>query len=699
MAQRVFTAFGPGRIVETETVRGRTSYRVAGHGYSKWLYANELTWDETPEQVNEDNTTTLPYDPTPQGPTTNEGFSTIQPGAHEIDVDERTSPSDSLSGNSREDSKGPGPSSDLFADGELGGDRYDTDTQLPGENNWHEGARVYEAMVVGADPADGRWVVIADITGDRVQTDSMSMAQHLAKHPYAFSGAIRERIVAGFQNPELAELEHRIRTSKLSFEAAWKDVRAKAVRLRREGAINVVDEDVKSIMAYVRGDHGTYETFVIRQGHLSGNSGISEWSCSCEWGHWAFKRTRSFVGRMCSHAYAAYLELQSQNYARKRRQHTGAVPKDYVPMGAYTDVELKMPKELHLEPTGFIPTSNDLIERTHRLQRVDLDDPKSFFSVQARREFIEAAGDEALIERLRELSEDGPQPQHQDEHNGEVAEVVQELRERGYDADQMVASLRREAAEPVKYTDMYFPETFAGSGPLLPLDIGTSEQNVKGDDHYGPRLTHQELGEEGEDTAPKATTKREMDKIRQNKQYKNASDDSFNYYNDLSQQDDQDLSDLGKQVGDSLPSMPGQPKMPGDGAAAGEAGEGAAALEELAPLALAAGRHYADLPMDPGGPDTMYGDNGMQMPSGDQMAAPQMSEDQVVANFQREAGWLMEGNAPQGNDDVAAAAQAFLRTAGRNYSFAEQQALIDEGIGQRAANLDDLDLTNTHYLG
>ena len=48
-------------------------------------------------------------------------------------------------------------------------------------------------------------------------------------------------------------------------------------------------------------------------------------------------------------------------------------------------------------------------------------------------------------------------------------------------------------------------------------------------------------------------------------------------------------------------------------------------------------------------------------------------------------------------DDIASAAQGFLRTAGRNYSLSEQSELIREGDKGGARNLDSLDLTGTHY--
>ena len=96
--------------------------------------------------------------------------------------------------------------------------------------------------------------------------------------------------------------------------AAWNDVRAKAMRLRKEGRVKIHDLSPVGIFASVEGDHGTYETMIAKTGSMGGYGGgqsISNWHCGCEWGRWAFKRKMSFVGRLCSHAYAAYLDMQS----------------------------------------------------------------------------------------------------------------------------------------------------------------------------------------------------------------------------------------------------------------------------------------------------------------------------------------------------------------------------------------------------
>jgi hypothetical protein len=81
---------------------------------------------------------------------------------------------------------------------------------------------------------------------------------------------------------------------------------------------------------------------------------------------------------------------------------------------------------------------------------------------------------------------------------------------------------------------------------------------------------------------------------------------------------------------------------------------------------------------------------------------PDMGGGDIVAQFQRSAAAqeMMSGSGSSGSsggqfDDIAGAASAHLKTAGRNFSLAEQHDLMHES--GRAGNLDSLDLEGTHY--
>ena len=77
-------------------------------------------------------------------------------------------------------------------------------------------------------------------------------------------------------------------------------------------------------------------------------------------------------------------------------------------------------------------------------------------------------------------------------------------------------------------------------------------------------------------------------------------------------------------------------------------------------------------------------------------------DNDIVRQFQANIGntALASGGGGGGysDDAISQAAQGFLRTAGRVYSLAEQQELIDESHPQGARNLPGLDLRGTHYL-
>lgn len=90
----------------------------------------------------------------------------------------------------------------------------------------------------------------------------------------------------------------------------WNDVRQKAVQMRRDGRVKLLRNDKSVIAAEVKGEHGTYEVVLNRQS--ADSWAISTWSCECGWGQWAFKRQHTYVGRMCSHAYAALMAAQAE---------------------------------------------------------------------------------------------------------------------------------------------------------------------------------------------------------------------------------------------------------------------------------------------------------------------------------------------------------------------------------------------------
>lgn len=298
---KVYTPLGPGSIRETSVTRGTTSYLVEGSGFSVWFKDSEVFIDDQEVTINEDNSTELPYDPTPQVAVP-EGESTLQP-VYEIDEEERLTPIDSLDVN------------------ELLGSKY---------------VKVPELNRVDPDSTEGR------LRNDPERFARESRTSHKLS-------SVDDRIVDALY---LMDSDESFR------EAAWKDVRAKAVRLRTTGSVNTTSVTPRAIYATVKGDHGTYETIVVRGGAVVGSGSITEWACSCPWGQHAFLRQHTYVGRLCSHAYAAYMELQSAtriqpnpNLEKKKRVRS--------PKNPYSPA-LMMPRAsgLNVEETAYFPETH-----------------------------------------------------------------------------------------------------------------------------------------------------------------------------------------------------------------------------------------------------------------------------------------------------------------------------------------------------
>ena len=362
MSQTVQTQFGTGTVVDRESIRGRVSYKVEGPGFSTWVEATamplDFQWMPGPDDI-QDNSVTLPYNPAPQS-WTNPAEQNIQPGQN-IDPRKRTAPADSVDFQEDGESYEPGPDPRLFAsnwertrgepsvalervfpDGRVGritrsgmaysyeleinnsvlkvalGETYETASQAKEacEEAW-EFHNIHNPRESGLSPEDIQAKLGPKYVNAFVEHDFTSLQARLEEHPEIVFSEVRERVGELVAQADQEHLERVGRNERLEAsdpqlrEAAWKDVRAKAVRLRKSGQINLRGATPDVIAAQVTGDHGTYEVMVMRSNIFQGNSAVDSWTCECPWGQWAWKREHSFVGRMCSHAYASLMELQS----------------------------------------------------------------------------------------------------------------------------------------------------------------------------------------------------------------------------------------------------------------------------------------------------------------------------------------------------------------------------------------------------
>lgn len=364
IGDQAHTPHGIGEIKEIVTERGRKSFRVAGRGFSVWVeetklrVANEGLFsygpmnkvqeeaqntpqygygDEEPElehfaglestidtglgtPVNKKNHTTLPWNGSPQNHV--DMFrkdQNILPAEYELDPDKRLHPSDSLSGNNASEPKGPLPNPDLF---------------LPRADHPFESERTSSYRPAGLDKRYAYFDIEAH--------DGMDPVSEFRRDPAGYISRVGHLWTEGDHTLErFADYTHLLdieaaQAGGIEHTAAWKDVRSKAMRLRHEGKVTIKDLAPDRIYASVEGDTGTYDTMIAKGGSMGGWGGgqsITNWNCSCDWGRWAFKRQMTYVGRLCSHAYAAYLDMQSQHIKDNPGQHfkkkTAGVVEEY----------------------------------------------------------------------------------------------------------------------------------------------------------------------------------------------------------------------------------------------------------------------------------------------------------------------------------------------------------------------------------
>lgn len=379
------TPLGIGELVETSSTRGVTSHLVEGPGFSSWFKSSDIFTIDEPEEIDEENSTTLPYNPTPQYPV--EFFpdeSTLQP-VHEIDSDERTEDSDSLSVN---------------------------------EINSRLGDKFVKLRSSGVD----RDSILGRMTSD----------------PERFAREVRATLEAStLDSPgseRLADHFYLMDEDRSVREAAWKDVRSKAVRLRNSGNVNVQEISPRSIYALVEGDNDIYPTVVVRGGATVGSGSITEWACGCEWGRWAFKREHTYVGRLCSHAYAAFMELQSQTKIEFNK-----------------DIDKKRRREDKVQP-AFLPTASDGSSEYEELDDLNIDNTP----------LVEEPIAEETLDEIEEDTDLGEDQRSYSDYSEEDDEYI-------------VGSNRSRRA-----TQLHKP--FNGSGRLDPIDFETSAERALRED-------------------------------------------------------------------------------------------------------------------------------------------------------------------------------------------------------------------------
>jgi 8-oxo-dGTP pyrophosphatase MutT (NUDIX family) len=129
-----------------------------------------------------------------------------------------------------------------------------------------------------------------------------------------------------------------LKEGSFEFTAAWKDVRAKAKKIREAGGVRIAAARDNVIVGHVKGDNAVYETEIVS---FPGRRNAATWSCGCKWGSYSWGRSgpwKRYEGRMCSHALALQYEAQSRGMNGKeiridsdQPSWMSGEPKAYVP--------------------------------------------------------------------------------------------------------------------------------------------------------------------------------------------------------------------------------------------------------------------------------------------------------------------------------------------------------------------------------
>lgn len=113
---------------------------------------------------------------------------------------------------------------------------------------------------------------------------------------------------------------------RFEFTAAWRDVVAKATRIRKEGRVRITHASAGMVIGAVSGDHDVYETGIQRPPHKPQT--IQYWSCGCPWA--SFHQDKSlgtrYAGRPCSHVMALQFEAQARSMFGRTIERDPGIP-------------------------------------------------------------------------------------------------------------------------------------------------------------------------------------------------------------------------------------------------------------------------------------------------------------------------------------------------------------------------------------
>jgi hypothetical protein len=468
---------------------------------------------------------------------------------------------------------------------------------------------------------------------------------------------------------------------KFHVTAAWADVRAKAKRIRAEGGVRITLASDGLVFGEVKGDHDVYETGVQR--FPGARNSIATYSCGCKWGayHWGAEDDFSrFAGRMCSHALALQYEAQSQGmFGRdvvEDAQKPEWVPEKVVIRYDIDEGRNKLVRSSSLEITPLLA----LARYAHG--RGELEEMQ--FSMQSLGLDVTAAVNSPWGEPTPEPANyaQGPtKPRNQSENPGSTGWASQG------DPDNWDSIMPNELGDRVASLGPSADEfLFEGS---IPQEVAESDDPMGSTENSEgmPGEMQSVAAENGPDrpSGPKGGSGGRMPPGHAGMPHHDELKDDLG--------DDLEKEAFWPMVLRAAPAIINGISELADHK--DEDKEGAEATLHMEPQGA--------LPFTDGdGPD-LTDDESLTPPR-----AASLTVQDIVEQFQQRAAHLNPGRASGAPlapltgtgaaSEIAGAARAALaKMAVKDYSPAEQAAIINEGGNVRAANLDRLDIGDTHY--
>lgn len=532
--------------------------------------------------------------------------------------------------------------------------------------------------------------------------------------------------------------------------AAWSDVRSKAKRIRSEGRVHVTMAREGMVMAEVKGDHHTYETGLQR---LPGKNSVAQWSCGCKWGayHWGADDDFSrFAGRMCSHALAVHYEAQARGMFGRTVVEDDTKP-SWAPRRVVVKHDIDTGRDITAPATPFGPPSTsvaaslirhavrageDIGEVTLALHTAgaglgaiqaavndawgEPDPPRPSYlpgpTMPADPSQNPASAGWAAAPDPESWSQQGPistMPvttaafeDAKDRRTDVCANCGQAVHDAG-GVDPNVPWVH--TATGNSFCDVHGPADatlLAGSPLERPEASPTIHESSLDDAMFEPEMSKEafwplliralpalaEVGEAGAAAGEAGAAAGEAGGASQVVKKMLPSLPG-------GKDDEEQGQSTEQRTTAPSPSGPSRPTGPSDPHSTDPLDYGAQATfhDEPEPALPATDGDLEDEAFDLGSPTSLEPEDPSFVSTG---AAQDVGD--IVANFQATAGAkaLQSGGARANSDglDIAAAAKEHLaKSALKDFTPAEQAQIINEGENVRAANLDRLDITGTHY--